>query len=236
MLFYFGFGVLVLALAILLLRAFVEANPAKLARGARTAVIVAACAFALLVLIYFIASERIGFGLVEIGVLVPLALRGLAHWQRFRVATGPSPNKTSEVETDYLHMRLDHETGTMSGTVRRGPLRGRDLVELSRDELIGLWRDCRADDAQAAKLLEAYLDRLMPGWRETSPTGEGVATGGDDKMTREEAYAILGLAAGVDEAAIREAYQRLMKKIQPGGSGSAYLVAKINRAREVLLS
>jgi hypothetical protein len=236
MLFYFGFGVLVLAVGILLLRAFVEANPAKLARGARTAVIVAACAFALLVLIYFIASERIGLGLVEIGVLVPLALRGFAHWQRLRVASGPLPNQTSEVETDYLHMRLDHETGTMSGTVRRGPLRGRHLVELSRDELIELWRDCRADDAQAAKLLEAYFDRLMPGWRETRPTGDGVATGGGDEMTREEAYAILGLAAGVDEAAIREAYQRLMKKIQPGGSGSAYLVAKINRAREILLS
>jgi hypothetical protein len=47
-------------------------------------------------------------------------------------------------------MRLDHDTGTMSGTVRRGHFQDRHLGELSRDELIELWRECRAEDAQAA--------------------------------------------------------------------------------------
>jgi len=232
MLFYFGFGVVVLALGLLTLRAFIEANPAKLARGARTALIVAACATALMVLIYLIASERIGLGLVEIGALLPLVLRGFAHWQRVKASSGPSPNQTSEIETNYLRMRLDHETGGMSGTVRQGRFRGRHLDELSRDELFELWRECRADDAQAAKLLEAYFDRLMPDWREAEPAPAGAA----DDMTREEAYAILGLAAGVDEAAIREAYQRLMRKIHEDGGVSTYLESKINRARQVLLS
>jgi len=235
MLFYFGFGVVVLALGLLALRAFIEANPAKLARGARTALIVAACATALLVLIYLIASERIGLGLVEIGALLPLVLRGFAHWQRVKASSGPSPNQTSEIETSYLRMRLDHETGGMSGTVRQGRFRGRHLDELSRDELFELWRECRADDAQAAKLLEAYFDRLMPDWRQAEPAA-GAAAGAADDMTREEAYAILGLAAGVDEAAIREAYQRLTRKINEDGGVSTYLESKINRAREVLLS
>jgi hypothetical protein len=235
MLLYFGFGVLVLALGLLALRAFIEANPAKLARGARVALMVAACATALLVLIYLIASERIGLGLVEIGALLPLVLRGFSHWQRMRASLGPSPNQTSEVETHYLQMRLDHETGAMAGTVRRGRFRGRHLDELSRDELIELWRECRVDDAQAAKLLETYLDRLMPDWREAG-SAAGAAAGADDDMTREEAYAILGLAAGVDEAAIREAYQRLMAKIHEDGGVSTYLESKINRARKVLLS
>lgn len=236
MLLYLGLGVLVLVLAVLLVRAFVEANPAELARGARTALIAAAGAIALLILIVCIASGRISLGLTETAILLPLALRGWSQWQRRQAASKPAPNQASEVKTDYLHMRLDHETGTMGGTVRRGRFQGRHLGELSRDELMELWRECRAEDAQAGKLLEAYFDRLAPGWRQASAGDQGAAAGMGDTMSREEAYAILGLAVGVGEAEIREAYRRLMMKIHPDQGGSVYLAAKINRAREVLLS
>ena len=46
MLLYLGLGVSVLAVGLLILRAFVQANPAKLAQGARTAIIVAVAAVA----------------------------------------------------------------------------------------------------------------------------------------------------------------------------------------------
>src|ERR1700674_50057 len=54
-------------------------------------------------------------------------------------------------------------------------------------------------------------------------------------VTVEEAYAILGLAPGADEEAIREAHHRLMKQLHPDHGGTDYLAAKINRARDVLL-
>jgi len=75
----------------------------------------------------------------------------------------------------------------------------------------------------------------MPGWREAKPRGGAGRANTGDAMTREEAYAILDLAVGAGEVEIREAYQRLMKKIHPDRGGSTYLAAKINRAREVLL-
>jgi hypothetical protein len=135
------------------------------------------------------------------------------------------------VETDYLRMRLDHDTGAMSGTVLRGRFQGRHLGELASEELIELWHECRVGDEQAAKLLEAYLDHSAPGWREASRA----AGNAGDAMTREEAYAILGLAVDAGEAEIREAYHRLMMNMHPDRGGSTYLAAKINRAREVLL-
>jgi hypothetical protein len=235
MIVYFGLGVLVLVAALWLLRAFVEADPARLVRAARISLVAVGASLALVVLVVLVASGRLGLGLAEIGGLAPLALRGLAQWRRRRAATAPPPGQTSEIETDYLRMRLDHDTGIMSGIVRRGPFHGRHLSELSRDELIALWRECRAEDAQGASLLEAYLDRVMAGWREAGESAGAGARRPSDVMTQEEAYAVLGLSAGASEAEIREAYHRLMMKIHPDQGGSTYLAAQINRAREVLL-
>jgi DnaJ domain len=228
---YLGLGLLVLLLVLWLARAFVEADPKQLARTVRLLLITLGATLALLLLIVLIASDRFGLGLAEIGALAPLGARAFAQWRRRRATTAPPHGQVSEVETDYLRMRLDHDTATMSGTVRRGRFQGRALHELGPEELLELWRLCRVEDAQGASLLEAYLDRFMPGWREA---GEPAGSSGD-AMTREEAYAVLGLAAGASEAEIREAYHRLMMKIHPDQGGSTYLAAQINRAREVLL-
>ena len=54
-------------------------------------------------------------------------------------------------------------------------------------------------------------------------------------MSRADALDTLGLAEGADEAAIRAAHKRLIKKLHPDQDGSAGLAARINRARDVLL-
>jgi len=234
MLIYLGFGVLVLALGIVLLRAFVEANPANLARATRTVFITAAVTIAIVALILFIVSERFALGVAEITALAPLLLRAWAHWRRGQSAS-PSPGQASEVETDYLRMHLDHGTGTMSGTVLRGRFQGRYLNELTLDELVDLWRECRVAYTQAAKLLEAYLDRQTPDWRDSSRDDGHPTTSAGDPMTRKEALAILSLKEGASEAEIREVYHRLMLKIHPDKGGSAYFAAKLNQARETLL-
>ena len=70
-------------------------------------------------------------------------------------------------------MSLDHDTGTMTGTVRKGRFQGRRLEELDNASLIGLWREVRADDPPSVSLVESYLDRFMPDWREAARAGVG---------------------------------------------------------------
>lgn len=54
-------------------------------------------------------------------------------------------------------------------------------------------------------------------------------------MTREEAYAVLGIAPGATEAEIRAAHKRLMRAAHPDSGGSDWVAARINQARDVLL-
>ncbi|MGE0223936.1 MAG: DnaJ domain-containing protein [Acetobacteraceae bacterium] len=54
-------------------------------------------------------------------------------------------------------------------------------------------------------------------------------------MTRDEAYQVLGLAAGASEAEIRAAHRRLMRGAHPDSGGSDWLAARVNQARDVLL-
>ena len=54
-------------------------------------------------------------------------------------------------------------------------------------------------------------------------------------MSRAEAYQVLGLKPGANEAEIRDAHRRLMRAAHPDSGGSDWLATRINQARDVLL-
>jgi len=152
---------------------------------------------------------------------------------------GAPPGRTSTVETRYLHMTLDHDTGAIDGTVVDGQFKGRRLGEMTIETLVRLLVECRGQDADSAALLETYLDRVHgPDWRARDDAGEAQDGVGPDldtsPMTRAQAYRVLGLEPGADQQAIRQAYRRLMDRLHPDHGGSDYLAAKINQARDVL--
>jgi DnaJ-domain-containing protein 1 len=133
-------------------------------------------------------------------------------------------------------MELDQRTGAITGRVLRGPYAGRRIEDLDQAELIALWRQCVAEDESGARLLESYLDRLRPDWRQAAAgSGSGGGAGAPEVMTREQAYAILDLEPGASDEQIKEAHRRLMMKLHPDHGGSTFLAAQINRAKEFLL-
>ncbi|MEJ0013134.1 MAG: DnaJ domain-containing protein [Bauldia sp.] len=143
----------------------------------------------------------------------------------------------SSVKTDWFDMRLDHDTGAMSGVVRRGEFAGRGLDDLNEIQLMKL-AAAVAGIADSAALLEAYLDRRIPGWREDVEGDRNAGAGGAANagaMTDKEAYEVLGLLPGATEAEIRAAHRRLMKAVHPDQGGSTFLAAKINQAKDRLL-
>lgn len=144
----------------------------------------------------------------------------------------------SKVASVLLAMELDHDSGGVTGKVQAGGFAGRDLDELNLGELGVLMRECLATDPDGARLLEAYLDRRAPGWREDADRhrdpGQGRAPGAG-AMTDQEAYEILGLQPGAGEEAVREAHRGLMKRIHPDAGGTSGLAARVNQAKDTLL-
>jgi hypothetical protein len=214
---------------------FVNADPARLARVLKWTGIVLG-ALALVALVVFHAAW-IAAILAPIAALAPVLRRFHSLWGGLR---GPSTGGSSDISTAYLRMRLDHDTGAMTGTILQGRFTGMRLDELGPAELLALLRECRAEDDDGARLLEAYLDRNHPDWRDEI-AGERAGSGSygpqaaSPDVTVEEAYAILGLAPGADDEAIKAAHHRLMKQMHPDHGGTDYLATKINRARDVLL-
>jgi hypothetical protein len=226
-------GFAILGGLLLLVYLFVNADPARLARGLKVSgIVVAVAAVATLAI-----SGRLAALLVPVAMMMPLLVRVRALLDRYRT---PAGGQTSTVATPFLRMTLDHDTGSMTGTILQGRFSGMRVEELGGADLLALLRECRAEDEEGARLLEAYLDRVRPDWRDElageRPRGSGGGAGpGGGDMTVEEAYAILGLAPGADAEAIKEAHRRLMVKLHPDHGGSDYLATKINRARDVLL-
>lgn len=58
----------------------------------------------------------------------------------------------------------------------------------------------------------------------------------NDQMDKSEALKILGLEKGASPEEIKKAHHKLISGLHPDHGGSTYLAAKINRAKDVLLS
>lgn len=236
--FYLMIGVGLLLVLYATARAFTQAQPHQLATAFRWL----AAAAGLAVAVWLAVTGRLGQAIVLATVLAPLLTRWKSTFTSARNARRPRPGRTSDVETAWLRMSLDHDTGSMDGMVLQGAWRGRRLAELTLGDLLDVLAACRADDPQAAQLLEAYLDRVHPDWRTHGHgAGAGEQAGGagtasaPGAMSREEACRVLGVDADASPAAIREAHRRLMMKVHPDVGGSTYLAAKINQAKDVLL-
>jgi hypothetical protein len=231
-------GAVAVIVIYLLLQMFRAANPTVLARALKISgglVALAVAAFT-------------GFK-GELAVAIPLGIfgAGLLGWSPFGVqgfgniggifggaGAQRSAGQSSRVRSQFLDMTLDHDSGELDGQIVAGPHAGRPLNQFDLSQLTAM---IPGFDAESVALLESYLDRRFPAWRQDA---QGNAAGGqrrpaNTKMTDEEAYQILGLQPGAGRDEIGRAHRALMKKLHPDQGGSTYLAARVNEAKDTLL-
>ncbi len=239
-------GIGLLFAAMFLMRWYANVDPAALRRVLKWAVI---CTLGLVAMFLALtgrlaAAFGLIMGLVAFGWRI---FNMLAMFQQMRGMFGglgsfgsgasASTGQSSRVEAHFLRMTLDHDSGRMDGEISLGEYQGRMLSAMSLEELL-VFRSEIMGDADSRGLLDAYLDRSHVGWRDDADEDDNQSSGQSNfsgPMTREEALSILGLERDADRKAIKNAYRQLMSKVHPDRGGSAYLAAKINEAKGLLL-
>ena len=194
---------------------------------------------------------RLGVGTWGAGVIALLLLRGRIRKFLFGYlkrtlnpqdlgssGTHYGNEQASEIDTKTLSMSLDHQTGEIDGWIKNGRFSGARLSSLSVQQVVQLRRESEREDPEACTLLEAYLDRIEPDWRdrfdsESEKTNR--AGGATSPMSVEEAYRVLGIEPPARADEIKAAHHRLMMKMHPDQGGSDFLASKINQAKELLL-
>ena len=82
----------------------------------------------------------------------------------------------------------------------------------------------------AARLLQVWILYLS-----VKDKGRQPPSSSQTKMTKAEAYQVLGLEPNASKEEIRKAYKDLMTKIHPDHGGNDYLAARLNEAKDILL-
>lgn len=234
------YGLAALAAFWWLMRLFARANPADLSRMVKRVGGGALIALSLLLVMrgrIDMAILTSGFGAWLLGWSLPWAraIPGLGG------AGGGTKSKgqVSRVRSAMIEMELSHDTGDMNGTVLAGRFAGRRLDTLDEADLKVLVEEATASDPDGVRLLQAYFDRRFPGWREHAKADGDAGSARDPKagaMSEEEAYQILGLEPGAGADDVRRAHRNLMKRLHPDQGGSNWLAARVNEAKEILLS
>ena len=246
---------IVIAIALyMLVRWFIDTSPENVKKQLKkVGIFLVAGIFILLAL-----TGKLHWLFALLGGLIPFAQRLLTIFRGYQMfknlagqfktmsgapGGGPSSSnqgQTSTISTEWLKMTLDHDSGDLFGTVLQGQYRGKQLEEMPLNELIELLADCRIQDEESATLLETYLDRRFgEQWREQFNHEQSAGHsygGGNEDVSLDEAYEILGLTHDTTLEEVKTAHKRLIQKLHPDRGGSSYLAAKINKAKDILVN
>lgn len=173
--------------------------------------------------------------LVAARQLLPMLIRFFPMLTSLKANAGPTSGQRSTVATEILRMHLDHDSGKLQGEVLKGPFKEWLLDEMERDQLQALLSFCQSEDDESVQLLTSYLQQRFPGesdFQQQQPPPGNSSSG----MSRQEALAVLGLPDDADREAIVAAHRSLMQKLHPDRGGNDYLAAKVNQAKDLLLT
>ena len=185
-------------------------------------------------------TASLGVALTMLARSLPIIMRmfqAVNIWRAIRAAlgiaavkNGPSAGNQSHVDSLYLKMTLDHDSGELDGEVIKGSFTGHILSQMSLDQLQSLRLELEADEG-SCQLLDTFLNRYYGEAASDTPPGSEASS-----LTTQEAEAILGLRPPYTKADVISSHRKLMQKHHPDRGGDHEFAAKLNAAKDQVLS
>jgi hypothetical protein len=154
------------------------------------------------------------YAMIFAALILPL----LRLWHNTTVSssTMPAPRtgRISVLQTPWIILRLEHDSGVCSGQMLRGALRDWQLHEMDRDDLLKTRAEMMAHDPIGIALLDLWLDHHGAiHWRKDFgvPPSPAATTPTLPVVERDEGLAMLGLDAGAAVPEINAAAQNLQR-------------------------
>ncbi len=183
---------------------------------------------------YLVLTGRMHWLGAGLAALVPL-LRSVILWG-FRAAPlvrffGRFKSTPSQFRTSSLVVTINFASGQINGEITTGDLAGKQLSELSTDEIEKLSQQLKESDKESYVLLQAYM---MRSGSTNEQTANNFKSDSYRDISKAEAYEVLGISADSSQEEVIKAHKRLMQRLHPDRGGSDYLAAKINAAKDLL--
>ena len=136
---------------------------------------------------------------------------------------------TPEFRTPYINAKLQFgKQVTVEGSVIDGPHKGKNLQDLTNDELVELANFYKEKCKRSYYLVMVLLQKAGSQQQQQQFVDNST-------LTREEAVQILGLPENFTEEDIKLAHRKLMQKLHPDKGGNAWLASRVNLAKDILL-
>jgi hypothetical protein len=184
---------------------------------------------------YLVLTGKMHWLGAGLAALVPL-LRSVILWG-FRAAPlvrllGRFKSTPSQFRTASLVVTINFASGQITGEITTGDLAGKQLSELSTDEIEKLSQQLKQTDKESYVLLQAYL---MRSGSTNEQSANDFTSDSYKNISKAEAYEVLGISDDSSQQEVIKAHKRLIQKLHPDRGGSDYLAAKINAAKDLLI-
>jgi hypothetical protein len=172
-----------------------------------------------------------GLAVGAAAITLQYALKGYAAFAQKRAETG-SPDASTNAAPEGTENSTQEESATVNSS---GAAAEENKAEEVSAEAAEAAEKQRKEAAQRrAKATAQNVDSWFGNWN--SWFAKNFYDGGfEEKMTKREAALILGVRESATPERVKEAHRRIMQINHPDKGGSAYLTAKVNEAKDLLL-
>lgn len=228
---------LALAVIILALIYWFSQKLKKMPMGKRRYTIIRVVFWAVVVFIIAAAlTGRIHWLGALLAAAVGLLKFGFVHITRFlpflSILSRQGTFSNPVFKTPHLELLINLQNGKISGKVIDGLYSGKNLSDLTDNDLNELENFYKDKDTRSYYLIRVIRQRISGHGSNESSSKEFSQTG---DPSFDESLQILGLGSASTKEDVVRAHKQLIQKLHPDRGGNDYLASRVNQAKDVLL-